>query len=77
MQRAKEYNTALHLCFLDICKAYDSLNRNALWEVLRRSYNLKIKILNIIKALLDGTQEVVSYEDQTSRVHNQFVNETK
>ena len=66
MQRVKEYNTALPLCFVDICKAYDSVNRNALWEVLRRSYNLPSKIINIIKALHDGTQKLVRYKSQTS-----------
>ena len=63
MQRAKDYNTALHLCFVDICKAYDSVNRNALWELLRRPYNLPIKIIKIIKALHDGARRVVRYED--------------
>ena len=30
MQRAKKYNTPLYLSFIDLCKAYDSINRNAL-----------------------------------------------
>ena len=63
MQRAKEYNTAPYLCFVNISKAYDSVNRNALWKVLRRSYNLPVKI---IKAFHDGTQGVVRFEGHMS-----------
>ena len=66
MQRAKEYNTALYLCFVDIPKAYDSVNRNALWKVLRRSNNLPGKIINILKAFHDGTQGVVRFEGHMS-----------
>ena len=66
MQRAKEYNTALYLCFVDISKAYDSVNRNALWKMLRRSYNLPVKIINILKAFHDGTQGVVRFEGNIS-----------
>ena len=64
MQRAKEYNTPLYLSFIDLCKAYDSINRNALWKVLRHSYNLPSKI---IKAFHEETQGVVRYEGQTSK----------
>ena len=39
MQRAKEFNVPVFLCFIDLCKAYDSVNRNLLWAVLRRVYN--------------------------------------
>ena len=67
MQRAKEYNTSLYLSFIDLCKAYDSINRNALWKVLRHSYNLPSKIINIIKAFHEETQGVVRYEGQTSK----------
>ena len=69
MQRAKEYNTTLYLCFVDISKAYDSVNRNALWKVVRHSYNLPVKIINILKAFHDGTQEVVRFE---SHMSNEF-----
>ena len=67
MHRAKEYNTPLYLSFIDLCKAYDSINRNALWKVLRHSYNLPSKIINIIKAFHEETQGVVRYKGQTSK----------
>ena len=43
MQRAKEFNVPVFLCFIDLCKAYDSVNRNLLWAVLRRVYNFPEK----------------------------------
>ena len=36
MQRAKEFNVPVFLCFIDLCKAYDSVNRNLLWTMLHR-----------------------------------------
>ena len=67
MQRAKEYNTPPYLFLIELCKAYDSINRNALWKVLRHSYNLPSKSINIIKAFHEETQGVVRYEGQTSK----------
>ena len=37
-EKAREFNTPLYLCFVDLRKAYDSVNRQALWAVLRRRY---------------------------------------
>ena len=35
MEKAREHNTALYLLFIDLRKAYDSIPREALWQVLR------------------------------------------
>ena len=39
-EKTREFNTTLYLSFVDLRKAYDSVNRKALWMVLRKKYNL-------------------------------------
>ena len=66
MQRAKEFNVPVFLCFIDLFKAYHSVNRNLLWAVLRRVYNFPEKFVSIIEALYKKTYEVVRFEGQFS-----------
>ena len=35
MEKAREFHQPLYMCFIDLHKAYDSVNRNALWAVLQ------------------------------------------
>ena len=53
-EKAREYNTPLYtmyLCFVDLKKAYGSVNHSALWAVLQRRYQVPDKLLRILKAL--------------------------
>ena len=52
------------LCFIDLCKAYNSVNRNLLWVVLRRVYKFSEKFVSIIEALHKETYGVVRFEGQ-------------
>ena len=54
-EKAREFNTPLYLAFVDLRKAYDCVNREALWKVLEKRYQLPGKILRILRALHDGT----------------------
>lgn len=51
MEKAREFHQPLYMCFIDLRKAYDSVNRNALWTVLQRCYHLPEKLLSIIQAI--------------------------
>ena len=53
-EKAREFNTPLFLLFVDLRKAYDSVNREALWMVLRRKYHLPEKVIRILQALHRG-----------------------
>ena len=64
MQRSKKFNVPVFLCFIDLCKAYDSVNRNLLWVVLYRVYNFLEKFVSIKEALHKETYEVVRFEGQ-------------
>ena len=49
----KEYNTPLYLCFVDLRKAYDSVNCDTRWAVLQKRYRIPEKLLCILKACIN------------------------
>ena len=53
-----EFNKPLHVCFVDLKKAYDSVNRNALWKILE-SLGVLEKIVGLLKDLHDETATCV------------------
>ena len=59
MEWAHEYHKPLFLCFVDLKKAYDSVNRDELWTGLERRYHLPSKLICILKALHRETQGAV------------------
>ena len=54
IEQAAEYNTPAHLCFVDLTKAYDSVNRDALIAVLR-NYKVPSHLVNIISSMYTNT----------------------
>ena len=61
-----EYNVSVHLCFVDLTKVYESVNRTAMLAVLR-SYGVP-QLVDIIQDLYTGTQCQVKTEDGESQV---------
>ena len=59
MEKARDYHRPLYICFVDLGKAYDSINRAALWSVLQYCYHLPSKLLKIIEALHSNTAAAV------------------
>jgi hypothetical protein len=55
-QRSK--GTQLHLAFIDLTKAYDWVNRDALWRILR-VYRVPSKIVELLEDLHTGTLAAV------------------
>jgi hypothetical protein len=49
MEKAREFRYPLYMCFVDLRKAYDSVNREALSKVLQVSFNLPTKLISIIR----------------------------
>lgn len=50
------------MCFVDLCKAYGSVNHEALWRVLRLSYRIPAKLVSIIRAFhQESTALVCAY----------------
>ena len=67
LEKAVEYKVPIHLCFVDLSKAYDSVNRTAMLAVLR-SYGVPQQLVEIIQDLYTGTQRQVKTEDGESQV---------
>ena len=54
VEKAAEYQTPVYLCFVDLSKAYDSVDRTALVAILR-SYGVPHQLVDIIQELYTGT----------------------
>ena len=61
VEKAREHNTTLYLLFVDLRKAYDSVPREALWQVLRK-YGVPPSLVNIIRFLHDGMKAEVTVD---------------
>ena len=65
IEKATEYRTPVHLCFVDLTKAYDSVDCTALVEVLR-SYGVPHQLVDIIQELHTDTRCHVRTADGVS-----------
>ena len=65
IEKATEYRTPVHLCFVDLTKAYDSVDRTALVAVLR-SYGVLHQLVDIIQELHTDTRCDVRTADGVS-----------
>lgn len=58
MEMTRRKRTPVHMCFIDLKAAYDSVNRDTLWTVLER-YGVPRKLRSLIKALYHKTDAAV------------------
>jgi hypothetical protein len=65
MEKSQEYNKPLFLCFIDIQKAYDSVDRNFLWKVCR-CYGTSDKLIRLLKLLHSKTKARVRINGELS-----------
>ena len=66
-EKAREFKTALFLAFVDLRKAYDSVNRDVLWIILRERYHLPDKLVKVTRALHQGTSGAVRAYGRVSK----------
>ena len=55
-------NTSLEICFLDLAKTYDSVDRMLLWEVLAR-FGVPPRMIKVIRMFHDGMRARVQLDD--------------
>ena len=55
MEKSQEFRCPLYMAFIDFRKAYNSVNRNALWYILQHGYDIPEKLIKIIRALHSDT----------------------
>jgi hypothetical protein len=65
MEKSQEYNKPLFLCFIDLQKAYDSVDRNLLWKVCR-CYGISEKLTRLLKLLHSKTKARVRINGELS-----------
>ncbi|CAB1107589.1 unnamed protein product [Ectocarpus sp. CCAP 1310/34] len=59
---ARKKSTAVFACFVDLTKAYDSVDRDLLWDVLRR-FGVPPKMLAVIRHFHEGMRARVRTDD--------------
>ena len=64
-EKAKEQKKDMFIVFVDLTKAFDSVCRSALWEVLRK-LGVPEKMLNIIISFHEGMKAVVKHDGSIS-----------
>ena len=60
---AWEKQTPLHVCFVDLTKAYDSVDRTLLWTVLAR-FGVPQIMISVIRQFHDGLRACVRLDDR-------------
>ena len=59
---ARKKDTPLYLCFIDLTKAYDSVDRSLLWDALAR-FGVPPRMLAVFRRFHDGMQVCVWLDD--------------
>ena len=65
MEKSREFNKPLHMVFIDIQKAYDSVNRELLWRICR-SYGITEKLVRILKLTYKNSNAQVRINNELS-----------
>ena len=58
LSNSYEYNTTTHMCFIDLKKAYDTVNRPAMWRVLPQT-GLSGKVQRLLHSLHSNTRAFI------------------
>ena len=69
IEQSCEWKSPLFINFVDFEKAFDSMNRDTLWKLLRH-YGLPVKIVNIIRSSYEGLSCRVIHRGQPSEAFN-------
>ena len=59
MKKAREHRSDLFMLFVDLCKAYDSIPRQALWLALHK-YGIPPHLIQLIQSLHEGMKAEVA-----------------
>ena len=57
IEHARKSNKKYYVVFLDIEKAYDTVDRKVLWEIMRR-IGIEKKIIRIMESLYENTKDI-------------------
>ena len=66
LEQSMEWNSSTYINFIDFEKAFDSLDREALWELMRH-YGIPEKFISLIKNTYDGNKGEVLHGGRLSQ----------
>ena len=64
-EKSREQNKGLFITFVDLTKAFDTVNRDALWKIMSK-FGCPEKFVNIVRLFHDGMQARVKDDGQYS-----------
>lgn len=64
-EKCQEQNCALYMAFFDLSKAFDSIHRPLLWEILKK-YGCPTKFINVVRLFHDDMEAAVINGNSTS-----------
>ena len=67
LQIIKEHNLSSYVLFVDLVKAYDSVNRELLWEILE-IYGIPIELIKIIKKLHNNVYYIINVGKEKQKI---------
>ena len=65
LEQANEWNSTMYIHFVDFEKAFDSIHRESLWEIMK-NYGIPTKLISMVKALYKDFECAVIDENETS-----------
>ena len=65
IETCAEWNTPIHINFIDFQKAFDSIHRSTLWKILR-SYGIPPKLVTIISKFYENFEACVAVDNKTT-----------
>ena len=66
LEKCREQHRELYMCFIDLSKAFDKVERTMLWEVLRLS-GCPNKFISLVRLFHDGMEARVKVGSLESR----------
>ena len=70
IEQSCEWNSTLFINFVDFEKAFDSVDRDTLWKLLRHC-GVPVKIVNIIRSSYEKLSCIVIYRGQPTEAFNE------
>ena len=67
VEKAIEHNPKVFLLFVDLCKAYDSVPRSAMWLVLQQ-YGVPTVVVDLVRGLHENMEATVSVAGESAQI---------
>ena len=66
MEKAREFQKNIYFCFIDYAKAFDCVEHNKLWKILKEM-GIPDHLICLLRNLYAGQEATVRYSDSQSQ----------